>query len=469
MSETAYDLVVIGAGPGGYVAAIRAAQLGMKTALVERRAELGGTCLNVGCIPSKALLRSSEHYAQLQHGLGDHGIRVSGVELDLGAMMARKAKVVADLGKGIEHLLKKNKVERVQGTASLAAPGAVAVARSDGSAQTLAARNVLIATGSESSTLEGVEVDEKRIVSSTGALSLDAVPDRLLVIGAGAIGLELGSVWSRLGSRVTVVEYLDGVLPGMDRELGRHALRILQRQGLEFRFSQRVTGASVDARSVRVGVEPRAGGDRGEIEADVVLLAVGRRPFTAGLGLERAGVTLDARGFIEVDERFETRAAGIYAIGDCIPGPMLAHKAEDEGSVCAELIAGQSGRVDPDRIPSVVYTAPEIASVGKSEECLKEQGVEYRVGKFPFSANSRARATGETDGFAKILADAASDRVLGAHIIGPLAGDLIAELVIALEFGASAEDVARTCHAHPSMAEAVREAALALGGRAIHA
>jgi dihydrolipoamide dehydrogenase len=423
----------------------------------------------VGCIPSKALLRSSEHYAQLQHGLADHGIRVSGLELDLGAMMARKAKVVADLAKGIEHLMKKNKVERVQGTASLAAPGSVAVARSDGSAQTLAARNVLIATGSESSTLEGVEVDEKRIVSSTGALSLGAVPDRLLVIGAGAIGLELGSVWSRLGSRVTVVEYLDGVLPGMDRELGRHALRILQRQGLEFRFSQRVTGASVDARSVRVGVEPRAGGDRGEIEADVVLLAVGRRPFTSGLGLERAGVTLDARGFIEVDERFETRAAGVYAIGDCIPGPMLAHKAEDEGSICAEIIAGQSGCIDHDRIPSVVYTSPEIASVGKSEEWLKEHGVGYRVGKFPFSANSRARATGETDGFAKILADAASDRVLGAHIIGPLAGDLIAELVIALEFGASAEDVARTCHAHPSMAEAVREAALAVGGRAIHA
>jgi dihydrolipoamide dehydrogenase len=468
MSDPAYDLVVIGAGPGGYVAAIRAAQLGLKTACVDKRAALGGTCLNVGCIPSKALLHSSERYEEAKSGLAKHGIRFSGVELDLGAMMAHKEKVVADLTKGVEFLLKKNKVDRIAGAASIAAPGEVVVSQNDGTTGSLTTRNILIATGSEPSPLAGVEVDEKRIVSSTGALSLESVPEKLIVIGAGVIGLELGSVWSRLGSDVTVVEYLDHILPGMDREIGRHALRVFKRQGLEFQLSQKVTGASVGGQGVRLNVEPVAGGDAEDLAADVVLLAIGRRPYTEGLGLEDVGVTVDERGFIEVDHRFETRAPGIYAIGDCIPGPMLAHKAEDEGSICAEILAGQSGQIDHDRVPGVVYTWPEIASVGKTEEALKEQGVSYKVGKFPFSANSRARAMGDTDGFVKILADADTDRVLGVHILGPLAGDLISEAVIAMEFGASAEDIARTCHAHPAVGEAMREAALAVAGRALH-
>jgi len=468
MSDPAYDLVVIGAGPGGYVAAIRASQLGMKVACVDKRAALGGVCLNVGCIPSKVLLHSSERYEDAKERLADHGIRFSGLELDLGAMMARKQKVIADLTKGIEFLLDKNKVDRVVGTATIAAPGEVLVSQDDGVTETLTARNILIATGSESSTLEGVEVDEKRIVSSTGALSLESVPEKLIVIGAGVIGLELGSVWSRLGAEVTFVEYLDHILPGMDREISRQAQRVFKRQGLEFRLSQKVTGASVAGRGVRLNVEPVAGGDAEELAADVVLLAIGRRPYTEGLGLGELGVTLDERGFVEVDERFETRVQGIYAIGDCIPGPMLAHKAGEEASICAEILAGQSGQIDYDRVPGVVYTWPEIASVGKTEEALNEQGVSYKVGKFPFSANSRGRTTGDTDGLVKILADATTDRVLGVHILGPLAGDLIAEAVIAMEFGASAEDIARTCHAHPSMGEAMGEAALAVAGRAIH-
>ncbi len=468
MSDPAYDLVVIGAGPGGYVAAIRASQLGMKVACVDKRAALGGVCLNVGCIPSKVLLHSSERYQDAKERLADHGIRFSGLELDLGAMMARKEKVVADLTKGIEFLLDKNKIDRVVGAATIVAPGEVSVARDDGATETLTTRNILIATGSESSTLEGVEVDEKRIVSSTGALSLESVPEKLIVIGAGVIGLELGSVWSRLGAEVTVVEYLDHILPGMDREISRQAQRVFKRQGLEFRLSQKVTSASVRGQGVQLMVEPVAGGDAEELAADVVLLAIGRRPYTEGLGLGELGVTLDERGFIEVDDRFETRVPGIYAIGDCIPGPMLAHKAGEEASICAEILAGQSGHIDYDRVPGVVYTWPEIASVGKTEEALKEQGVSYKVGKFPFSANSRGRTTGDTDGVVKILADATTDRVLGVHILGPLAGDLIAEAVIAMEFGASAEDIARTCHAHPSMGEAMGEAALAIAGRAIH-
>jgi dihydrolipoamide dehydrogenase len=468
MSDPAYDLVVIGAGPGGYVAAIRASQLGLKAACVDKRAALGGACLNVGCIPSKVLLHSSERYEDAKERLADHGIRISGIELDLGAMMARKEKVVADLTKGIEFLLKKNKVDRIVGTATIAAPGEVLVSRNDGATETLTTRNILIATGSESSTLEGVEVDEKRVVSSTGALSLESVPEKLIVIGAGVIGLELGSVWSRLGAEVTVVEYLDHILPGMDREISRQAQRVFKRQGLQFKLSQKVTSASVGGQGVLLNVEPVAGGDAEELAADVVLLAIGRRPYTDGLGLGELGVTLDERGFIEVDDRFETRVPGIYAIGDCIPGPMLAHKAGEEASICAEILAGQSGHIDYDRVPGVVYTWPEIASVGKTEEALKEQGVSYKVGKFPFSANSRGRATGDTDGVVKILADETTDRVLGVHILGPLAGDLISEAVIAMEFGASAEDIARSCHAHPSMGEAMGEAALAVAGRAIH-
>ncbi len=468
MSEPAYDLVVIGGGPGGYVAAIRAAQLGLKTACVEKRTALGGTCLNVGCIPSKALLHASERYFEAKQGFADLGIRIAGLELDLPAMMAHKEKVVADLTKGVEFLLKKNEVDRIAGTARIAAPGEVVVSSGDGSEATLATRNVLIATGSESSPLAGVEVDETRIVSSTGALGLESVPEKLVVIGAGVIGLELGSVWSRLGSEVVFLEYLDHILPGMDREIGRQALRVFKRQGLDFQLSQKVTAASVAGRGVLVNAEPVEGGGAREFAADVVLLAIGRRPYTEGLGLEELGVATDERGFIEVDERFQTRVPGIHAIGDCIPGPMLAHKAEDEGSICAEILAGQSGHVDFDRVPSVVYTWPEIASVGKTEEALKEGGVAYKVGKFPFSANSRARTTGATDGFVKILADAESDRVLGVHVLGPLAGDLISEAVIAMEFGASAEDIARTCHAHPAMGEAMREAALAVAGRALH-
>ena len=468
MSDPEYDLVVIGAGPGGYVAAIRAAQLGLKTACVDKRAELGGVCLNVGCIPSKVLLDSSERYEEAKARIAEHGIRASGIELDLGVMMARKEKVVSDLTKGIEFLLKKNKVDRIAGAASITAPGEVGVSLNDGTTISLTTRNLLISTGSVPSSLTGVEIDEKRIVSSTGALSLESVPEKLIVIGAGFIGLELGSVWSRLGSDVTIVEYLDHILPGMDREISRHALRVFKRQGLEFELEQKVTSASVGGQGVRLSVEKLAGGAAEELAADVVLLAIGRRPYTEGLGLEDVGVTVDERGFIQVDRRFETRVPGIYAIGDCIPGPMLAHKAEDEGSICAEILAGQSGQIDYDRVPGVVYTWPEIASVGKTEEALKEQGVSYKVGKFPFSANSRARATGDTDGFVKILADAETDRVLGVHILGPLAGDLISEAVIALEFGASAEDIARTSHAHPSMGEAMREAALAVSGRALH-
>jgi len=468
MSDPVYDLVVIGAGPGGYVAAIRAAQLGLKTACIDKRAALGGTCLNVGCIPSKVLLHSSERYEEAKDRLAEHGVRCKGIELDLGVMMARKDKVVTDLTKGIEFLLNKNKVDRIVGTASVVAPGEVAACLNDGTTSNLTTRNILIATGSEPTPLDGVEIDEKRIVSSTGALSLESVPEKLIVIGAGVIGLELGSVWSRLGSDVTVVEYLDHILPGMDREISRQAQRVFKRQGLKFELSQKVTGASVGGQGVRLNVEPVAGGDAQDLAADVVLLAIGRRPYTEGLGLAELGVATDGRGFIEVDSRFETRVPGIYAIGDCVPGPMLAHKAEDEGSICAEILAGQSGHIDHDRVPGVVYTWPEIASVGRTEETLKEQGVSYKVGKFPFSANSRARATGDTDGFVKILADSETDRVLGVHILGPLAGDLISEAVLAMEFGASAEDIARTCHAHPAMGEALRESALAVAGRALH-
>jgi len=468
MSDPAYDLVVIGAGPGGYVAAIRAAQLGSKVACVDKRATLGGTCLNVGCIPSKALLHSSERYAEAKKGLAEHGVRFAQLELDLDAMMQRKQKIVADLAKGVDFLLEKNKIDRVVGTARIHAPGEVSVSSSDGATASLTARNILIATGSEPSPLSGVEVDEERIVSSTGALSLERVPERLIVIGAGVIGLELGSVWSRLGAEVTFVEYLDHILPGMDGEISRQAQRVFKRQGLKFRLSQKVTRAVVTGQGVALSVEPADGGSAEEIAADSVLLAIGRRPYTDGLGLDELGVTRDARGFIEVDARFETRVPGIFAIGDCIPGPMLAHKAEEEGSICAEILAGQTGQIDYDRVPGVVYTWPEIAAVGKTEEALQEQGVAYTVGRFPFSANSRGRAVGATDGFVKILADETTDRVLGVHILGPLAGGLISEAVIAMEFGAAAEDIARTCHAHPSMGEALREAALAVAGRAIH-
>ena len=463
MAGDSFDLVVIGAGPGGYVCAIRAAQLGMKVACVEKRATLGGTCLNVGCIPSKALLQASEKFHEAGHGLAAFGVKVGKVELDLAAMMAHKDKVVDANVKGVEFLFRKNKVEWVKGAARIAGPSRVAVGE-----RVLEARAIVIATGSEVSPLRGIDIDEKKIVSSTGALELGAVPKSMAVIGGGVIGLEMASVWQRLGAKVTVVEFLDRILPGMDGEVSKQAQRILARQGIEFRLSTKVTGADKGGAGVALSLEPAAGGDKAELKVDVVLVAVGRRPHVEGLGLKEAGVALDDKGRIATDAHFETSVKGIYAIGDAIAGPMLAHKAEDEGVAVAEILAGQKPHVNYDAIPGVVYTWPEIAAVGATEEQLRQAGTEYRVGKFPFTANGRARAMNMTDGFVKILADAATDRVLGVHIVGPNAGDLIAELALAMEFGASAEDIARTCHAHPTLNETVKEAALAVDGRPIH-
>ncbi len=457
-----YDVVIVGAGPGGYVAAIRAAQLGLKAACVESRASLGGTCLNIGCIPSKALLQSSEKFAEARTALAEHGVLVGEVGLDLAAMMARKDKVVTTLTRGVEFLFRKNKVDWLKGHARIAAPGRVAISGADGAVQEVEAGAVVIATGSESTPLPGVAIDEKRILSSTGALALDHVPRRLVVIGGGYIGLELGSVWRRLGAEVTVVELLDRIVPNMDREVGAALQRVLTRSGIAFRLGAKVAGIDASGDEVTVRLE------EGELAADAVLVAVGRRPFTAGLGLDELGVARDAQGRIAVDDGFATNLAGIYAIGDAIRGPMLAHKAMEEGSAVAERLAGQQPRIDYDAIPAVVYTWPEVASVGKTEEELQAAGIAYRLGKFPFTATPRARTNGYTEGFVKILADAASDRVLGVHIIGPDAGTLIAEAVLAMEFGASSEDIARTCHAHPTLSEAIKEAALAVDGRAIH-
>ncbi len=468
MSDQTYDLVVIGGGPGGYVAAIRAAQLGMKTACVEGRGSLGGTCLNVGCIPSKALLHSSERFAEARDHLADQGIKVGKLELDLGTMMGRKDKVVGDLTKGIEFLFKKNKVDYVKGYGSIPKAGEVAVKVNGGGAQSLSTKNILIATGSETTPLPGVEIDEKQVVTSTGALALGKLPKTMVVIGAGVIGLELGSVWSRLGAEVTVIEFLDRILPTMDGEIAKQTQRVLAKQGLKFKLGSKVTGAKTANSDVTLTVEPAKGGAAESLKAEVVLVSIGRRPFTEGLGLEALGVKVDNRGFIQVDERFQTSVPGIYAIGDCIPGPMLAHKAEEDGAICVEMLEGQSGHVDYNLCPSVVYTWPEVAGVGKTEEQLKEDGVDYRVGKFPFTANSRGRANAETDGLVKILADKRSDKLLGVHILGPLAGDLLQEAVVAMEFGASAEDIARSYHSHPSMSEAVKEAAMAVHGRPIH-
>jgi len=461
-----YNLIVIGGGPGGYVAAIRAAQLGMKVACVEMRAALGGTCLNVGCIPSKALLTSSEKLVETRDHLKVHGVKVDKVGLDLPTMMAHKDKVVKDNTAGIEFLFKKNKIDWIKGMGRIEGAGKVVVEGPD--AKTLTTDKILIATGSESMPLPGITVDEKRIVSSTGALVLPDVPKSMVVIGGGYIGLEMGSVWQRLGSQVTVIEFLDRILPGMDGEISKLMQRILTKQGMQFKLGTKVTSARTEGAQVALTCEPAAGGEAEKIKADIVLVAIGRRPFTEGLGLEKAGVALDDRKRVVVDAHFETNVKGIYAIGDVIAGPMLAHKAEEEGSVCAEMMAGQSGHINYDAIPGVVYTWPEAASVGKTEEQLKSAGVQYKVGKFPFSANGRARAMADTDGFVKILADATTDRVLGAHIIGPDAGTIIAELVLAIEFGASSEDIARTSHAHPTLNEAVKEAALAVDGRPIH-
>lgn len=463
MSDNQFDIVIIGGGPGGYVAAIRAAQLGLKVACVEKRGSLGGTCLNVGCIPSKALLQSSEVYEEITHNAEKHGVKVEGVKLDLSAMLKRKDKVVEDLCKGIEGLFKKNKVAYFKGLGVISAANQVTVG-----SDVLQAKNIIIATGSEVMPLPGVTIDEKQIVSSTGALALQAVPKKMIVIGGGYIGLEMGSVWRRLGAEVTVVEFLDSIVPAMDAEIARQLHKTLEKQGMKFKLGTKVTAAKADAKGVTLTVEPAKGGEKETIEADIVLVSIGRKPYTENLGLEKVGVKLDNRGRIEVNNHFETNVKGIYAIGDVIAGPMLAHKAEEEGVAAVEIIAGQSGHVNYDAIPGVVYTWPEVATVGKTEEELKAAGVAYNVGKFPFLANSRARAVGDTDGLVKILACSKTDRVLGVHIIGPDAGTLIAEAVLALEYGASSEDIARTCHAHPTLNEALKEAALAVEGRAIH-
>ena len=462
MAES-FDVIVIGAGPGGYVCAIRAAQLGLKVACVEKRETLGGTCLNIGCIPSKALLHSSEAFEEAGHHFAEQGILVDKIGLDLAKMQARKADVVKANVAGVEFLFKKNKVTWLKGAGKITAPGKVEVAGT-----TYEAKNIVIATGSESTPLKGVEVDEKRIVTSTGGLELAEVPKSLVVIGAGVIGLELGSVWRRLGAEVTVIEFLDGILPGMDGEVRKQFERILTKQGMKFRLKSKVTSAVADAKGVTLKVEPAAGGAAEEIKADIVLLAIGRRPYVEGLGLDAVGVALDERGRVKTDAHFATNVPGIYAIGDAIAGPMLAHKAEDEGYALAEMLVGQKPHINYDAIPGVVYTWPEVASVGATEEALKAAGVEYKVGKFPFTANGRARAMGATDGFVKVLADKKTDKVLGAHIIGPDGGTLIAELVTAIEFGASAEDVARVSHAHPSLNEAVKEAAMAAWSKPLH-
>jgi dihydrolipoamide dehydrogenase len=458
-----FDVLVIGSGPGGYVCAIRAAQLGMKVACAEKRATLGGTCLNIGCIPSKALLQSSENFHAAQHQFADHGIGVGELKLDLARMMARKGEVVGANTKGVEFLFKKNKIAWLKGDARLLGQGRVAVGDTE-----YTAKNIVIASGSESTPLRGVEVDEKRIVTSTGGLELSEVPKHLVVIGGGVIGLEIGSVWRRLGAEVTVIEFLDRIVPTLDAEVAKSFERVLVKQGMKFRLGSKVTQAVVGNSGVTLTVEPSKGGPSEELQADVVLLAIGRRAYSAGLGLAEAGVALDERGRVAVDKHFATNVPGVWAIGDVIAGPMLAHKAEDEGVAVAEIIAGQAGHVNYEAIPSVIYTWPEVASVGRSEEELKADGIAYSVGKFPFTANGRARAMGDTDGFVKILADKTTDRLLGAHILGPDAGGLIAELATAIEFGASAEDVARICHAHPTLSEAVKEAALAADGRAIH-
>lgn len=467
-----FDVAVIGGGPGGYVAAIRAAQLGLKTACIEGRGSLGGTCLNVGCIPSKAMLHASEQVAQAHHSFADWGIRLSKISVDLAQMMAKKDEVVEGLTSGIEMLLAKNKVSYIRGWASLAGPGRIRVAGLDGDNQDVSAKNIIIATGSEVTPLPGAEIDEKRIVSSTGALEFEKVPNHLIVVGAGVIGLELGSVWQRLGARVTVVEYLDRICPGLDNEIARQFRRTLEGQGLSFRLGQRVIEAKTNGQKVKLVVEPATGLAEGEtsetLTADAVLVAIGRRPYTAGLGLETVGVETDQRGTIPVDGGFQTQAARVYAIGDVIDGPMLAHKAEKEGVAVAEIIAGQAVSIDYGTVPGIIYTAPEVANIGFAEQDLKDAGVPYKVGKFPFKANSRARAMGETDGMVKVLAHKETGRLLGAHILGKDAGTLIHEVGAVMEFGGSYEDLIHIIHGHPTLNEAVKEAAMAIDKRAIH-
>ncbi|WP_315702077.1 MULTISPECIES: dihydrolipoyl dehydrogenase [unclassified Bradyrhizobium] len=463
-----YDLIVIGTGPGGYVCAIRAAQLGMKVAVVEKNATLGGTCLNVGCMPSKALLHASEMFEEAGHSFAKMGVSVPAPKLDLPSMMNFKQQGIDGNVKGVEFLMKKNKIDVLHGKGKILGSGKVQVTGQDGASQTVETKNIVIATGSDVARLKGIEIDEKRIVSSTGALSLEKVPSSLLVVGAGVIGLELGSVWRRLGAQVTVVEFLDRILPGMDGEIAKQFQRILEKQGFAFKLGAKVTGVNTSGAKLAATIEPAAGGSAETLEADVVLIAIGRVPYTEGLGLQEAGVTLDNRGRVQTDHHFATNVPGIYAIGDVVAGPMLAHKAEDEGVAVAEILAGQAGHVNYDVIPGVVYTTPEVSAVGKTEDELKQAGVAYTVGKFPFTANGRSKVNQTTDGFVKILADAKTDRVLGVHIIGREAGELIHEAAVLMEFGGSAEDLARTCHAHPTRSEAIKEAALAVGKRAIH-
>ncbi len=458
----AHDLIVIGTGPGGYVCAIRAAQLGLKVAVIEKRATHGGTCLNVGCIPSKALLHASELYAESQHSFAKMGI-IAETKIDFPKLMNFKQEAIDGNTKGIDFLLKKNKVEVIRGTAKILGAGKIEVGNI-----IYEATSIVIATGSDVARLKGIEIDETRVVSSTGALELKEIPKSLTIIGAGVIGLELGSVYARLGSKVTVIEYLDRILPGMDSEVAKSFQRLLEKQGFVFKLSSKVVSAKASATSVTFNVEPAAGGEAEKLEADVLLVAVGRTPYTEGLGCEAAGIARDARGRIEVDHHYATNVKGIYAIGDVIKGPMLAHKAEDEGIAVAELLAGQAGHVNYGIIPGVVYTSPEVASVGKTEDELKQEGINYKAGKFLFLANGRAKANQTTDGFVKILADAKTDKVLGCHIIGAQAGELIHEVAVLMEFGGSSEDLARTCHAHPTLSETVKEAAMAVLGRAIH-
>jgi dihydrolipoamide dehydrogenase len=465
MSDT-FDVVVIGGGPGGYNAAIRAGQLGLSGACIDKRGTFGGTCLNVGCIPSKALLFTSELFEKAEKDFPKLGVKTTGVSLDLAAMMAHKTKVVGELTRGVEFLLKKNKSEAIVGEARIVNPGQVIVTRPDGTTRTLTAKNIVIATGSDVAPLPGVTVDEETIVSSTGALALKSVPKRLVVVGAGYIGLELGSVWRRLGSDVTVVEFLDRITPGLDGEVAKQFQRILQRQGMKFLLSTKVAGIDKKGESLRVNVEAGAG-EKQTLDADVVLVAIGRKPYTDALGLDEVGVKRDPRGRVATDEHYKTNIAGIWAIGDCREGPMLAHKAEDEAVACIENIAGRAGHVNYDAIPAVVYTAPEVASVGKTEEELKAADIAYKIGKFPFTANARAKTIAATEGFVKVLADAKSDRVLGVHILGAEAGNMISEAALAIEFGASSEDIARTSHPHPTLSEAVRQASMAVEGWAM--
>ncbi len=461
MSES-FDVVIIGAGPGGYNCATRCGQLGLKVALIEKRDKLGGTCLNVGCIPSKALLHASELYETASKDFAGLGIEISGLKLNLDNMLKQKADAVTGLTNGVAFIMKKNKVTVFNGAGRIDGPGRVVVTGDKGET-VLATKHIVIATGSEVTPLPGVEIDEERIVSSTGALSLKAVPKKMIVIGAGIIGLELGSVWRRLGAEVTVVEYLDRILPGADGEIAKQAQRIFAKQGIEFKLGMKVTGVEKLKSKLKLSAQPAAGGDTETLEADIVLVAIGRRPYTQGLGLETVGITPDKRGSI-ANNHYQTTAENVWVIGDVTTGPMLAHKAEDEAVACAELIVGKAGHVNYDIIPGVVYTKPEIAWVGKTEEELKAEGVAYKVGKFPFMANARAKTNHETEGFVKILADATTDRVLGAHLMGVGVGEMVAEVSVAMEFGAASEDIARTCHAHPTLTEAVRQAAMAVEG-----